>query len=120
MAGYAFQDYFDVIKQPMDLSTIESKLKSRKYHSGSECIADFDLIFQNCYTYNRPGDVRSYICGFVLEFFGVHVCSLRRAVFGLMSYRCRPSPTNRDDWLRNLTVSNILRSCTYFIALSLD
>eukprot|EP00041_Stephanoeca_diplocostata_P024289 m.611022 g.611022 ORF g.611022 m.611022 type:complete len:789 (+) comp22497_c0_seq2:352-2718(+) len=48
--------YFTVIKHPMDLSTIRQKIKDQAYWSASECIADFNLMFENCRTFNRPGD----------------------------------------------------------------
>lgn len=49
-------DYHEIIKQPMDMSTIKKKMDSGRYASSKECIADYDLMFQNCYTYNRPTD----------------------------------------------------------------
>ncbi|KAJ3262661.1 hypothetical protein HK103_000190 [Boothiomyces macroporosus] len=42
--------YFDVIKNPMDISTIEKKLST--YNSAKECFDDFELMFNNCYTFN--------------------------------------------------------------------
>mmetsp|Transcript_15046 Transcript_15046/g.38640 ORF Transcript_15046/g.38640 Transcript_15046/m.38640 type:complete len:909 (-) Transcript_15046:1771-4497(-) len=48
--------YFDVIKRPMDLSTVRSKLKERKYWAAQEAIDDLRLIWANCRTFNRPGD----------------------------------------------------------------
>lgn len=45
-------DYFEKIKHPMDLSTIKANLKKRTYNNIEEVKADFDLMFQNCYTYN--------------------------------------------------------------------
>ncbi|KAI8911563.1 Bromodomain-containing protein [Gorgonomyces haynaldii] len=44
--------YFQVIKHPMDISTIEKKLGANQYESISDMKADFDLMFQNCYTFN--------------------------------------------------------------------
>ncbi len=46
-----------MIKRPMDLSTIEKKLIAREYYNGEECLDDFKLMFTNCYSYNRPGEV---------------------------------------------------------------
>ncbi|XP_006817978.2 LOW QUALITY PROTEIN: chromatin remodeling regulator CECR2-like [Saccoglossus kowalevskii] len=43
--------YFDIIDQPMDLSTIEKKINSKKYTSKDEFISDFKLIFENCQEY---------------------------------------------------------------------
>jgi histone acetyltransferase len=45
-------DYADVIKQPMDLSTIEIKLLEREYSHISQLIDDVNLMLNNCLTYN--------------------------------------------------------------------
>ncbi|MBN3324210.1 BRD4 protein, partial [Atractosteus spatula] len=47
-------DYHDIIKHPMDLSTIKSKLESRQYRDAQEFAADVRLMFSNCYKYNPP------------------------------------------------------------------
>ena len=48
--------YYDVIKEPMDLGTIEKKLKSHAYRTAKECIGDFNRVFSNCYIFNQPDD----------------------------------------------------------------
>jgi len=48
-----------VITCPMDLGTIKRQLESYHYLSAQECIDDFQLMFANCYKYNKPGDVCS-------------------------------------------------------------
>eukprot|EP00762_Andalucia_godoyi_P002109 ANDGO_02479.mRNA.1 Transcription factor GTE10 len=45
-------DYFDVIKSPMDLATVESKLNRGLYSSVDDFAHDMRLIFQNCRAYN--------------------------------------------------------------------
>eukprot|EP01116_Phalansterium_solitarium_P009685 TRINITY_DN2394_c0_g1_i4.p1 TRINITY_DN2394_c0_g1~~TRINITY_DN2394_c0_g1_i4.p1 ORF type:complete len:821 (+),score=117.22 TRINITY_DN2394_c0_g1_i4:115-2577(+) len=45
-------DYFNIIKFPMDLSTIRTKLDRGKYAHVEEFAADFRLIFSNCLAYN--------------------------------------------------------------------
>ncbi|KAL7267269.1 transcription initiation at TATA-containing promoter protein [Rhizina undulata] len=45
-------DYFKIIREPMDLQTIGSKLKSNQYESASEFEADIRLMFSNCYKFN--------------------------------------------------------------------
>ncbi|EGG12925.1 uncharacterized protein MELLADRAFT_31247, partial [Melampsora larici-populina 98AG31] len=47
-------DYPTIIKHPMDLATVETRLalKPSYYKSAEEFIADVNLIFNNCYTYN--------------------------------------------------------------------
>ena len=52
------QDYFNVVKRPMDMGYIKKKLEQNGYYSAKECIMDFRQIFNNCYTYNKPTDVR--------------------------------------------------------------
>lgn len=45
-------DYMDIIKHPMDLSTIERKLNEGAYDEPEEFEQDIRLMFNNCYTYN--------------------------------------------------------------------
>lgn len=45
-------DYYDVIKEPMDLSTMEQKLENDKYESFDQFYYDCKLIFNNCRSYN--------------------------------------------------------------------
>ncbi|KAK0568064.1 histone acetyltransferase [Tilletia horrida] len=47
-------DYYDVIKNPMDLSTMESKLENNQYAFIEDLVADAQLIFDNCRRYNPP------------------------------------------------------------------
>ncbi|KAF3653934.1 hypothetical protein FXO37_16721 [Capsicum annuum] len=49
-------DYLTVIKQPMDLGTIRSKLHSGEYLSPLQLAADVRLTFSNAMTYNPPGN----------------------------------------------------------------
>lgn len=46
-------DYYDVIKEPMDLSTMESKLEADQYDKPEDFIKDARLIFDNCRKYNN-------------------------------------------------------------------
>ncbi|KAK6924712.1 NET domain, partial [Dillenia turbinata] len=49
-------DYFNVIKHPMDLGTIKSKLAAGEYSSPLDFAADVRLTFSNALTYNPPGN----------------------------------------------------------------
>ncbi|RMD41277.1 hypothetical protein DV735_g3850, partial [Chaetothyriales sp. CBS 134920] len=44
--------YPDIIKHPMDLGTIDQKLKQNLYTCLSDFISDFELIISNCVTFN--------------------------------------------------------------------
>ncbi len=46
-------DYYDVIKEPMDLSTMETKLEADQYNTPEDFIRDAKLIFDNCRKYNN-------------------------------------------------------------------
>ncbi|KIV97804.1 hypothetical protein PV10_01511 [Exophiala mesophila] len=47
-------NYPDIIKHPMDLSTIDQRLKQNKYTSVSAFVSDFELIVSNCFAFNGP------------------------------------------------------------------
>ncbi|EHB04408.1 Transcription intermediary factor 1-alpha [Heterocephalus glaber] len=49
-------DYYKIIKNPMDLSTIKKRLQedSSLYTKPEDFVADFRLIFQNCAEFNEP------------------------------------------------------------------
>lgn len=49
-------DYYKIIKNPMDLSTVKKRLENNYYWKAMECVEDFNTLFTNCYMYNRPGD----------------------------------------------------------------
>ena len=44
--------YPTVIKQPMDLTTIEHNLKTDQYSSVDDLVSDFELMVSNCFTFN--------------------------------------------------------------------
>ncbi|CAJ1055349.1 bromodomain and PHD finger-containing protein 3 isoform X1 [Xyrichtys novacula] len=50
-------DYLEFISQPMDFSTMLSKLESHAYRSVSDLEADFNLMVSNCLLYNNKDTV---------------------------------------------------------------
>ncbi|KAK1877476.1 Bromodomain containing protein 4 [Dissostichus eleginoides] len=54
VAALGLHDYHDIIKYPMDLSSIKLKLENRQYREPQEFAADVRLMFSNCYKYNPP------------------------------------------------------------------
>ncbi|MGH0138330.1 UNVERIFIED_CONTAM: hypothetical protein FKN15_036066 [Acipenser sinensis] len=63
-------DYYGLIKEPMDLATMEEKIQKRYYNKLTEFVADMTKIFDNCRYYN-PSDSPFYQCAEVLESFFV-------------------------------------------------
>ncbi|KAJ1983367.1 hypothetical protein H4R34_001317 [Dimargaris verticillata] len=70
--------YFDVVKQPMDLSTIEGKLRQGAYHRNEEVKADVELMLHNCFIFNPP-DTFVYAEG---QSFGAYFAKIWAKAFG--------------------------------------
>jgi len=59
-------DYYDIILQPMDFSTVAKKINSYQYVSLSQFYNDLNLMVENCRKYNQ--ETRSaYLIDWVLE-----------------------------------------------------
>ena len=52
MAKRDAPDYYDVIKNPMDLGTMLRNVKSSRYKTKAQFMRDLDLIWDNCLIYN--------------------------------------------------------------------
>ncbi len=50
-------DYFDVIKKPMDLGTIQKNLEAGSYHSFDDFKSDVRLTFENAMKYNEEKSI---------------------------------------------------------------
>lgn len=51
-------DYLEVIRQPMDLSTVVAKIDTHQYLTAKDFLVDIDLICNNALEYNpdkEPG-----------------------------------------------------------------
>ncbi|KAJ4729689.1 transcription factor GTE4 [Melia azedarach] len=53
--GLGLHDYFTIIKHPMDLGTVKSRLTKNWYKSPKEFAEDVRLTFHNAMTYNPKG-----------------------------------------------------------------
>ncbi|KAK9284727.1 hypothetical protein L1049_023904 [Liquidambar formosana] len=53
--GLGLHDYFTIIKHPMDLGTVKSRLNKNWYKSPKEFAEDVRLTFHNAMTYNPKG-----------------------------------------------------------------
>lgn len=47
-------DYLEVVKHPMDLSTISARLEGKQYGVGEQFVGDVRLMLTNCFTFNAP------------------------------------------------------------------
>ena len=62
-------DYYSVIKDPMDLSTVRSKIEKNSYHSISEWKSDMQLIWANSKTYNNSQSLYGVTAQFLADKF---------------------------------------------------
>ncbi|XP_046856305.1 nucleosome-remodeling factor subunit BPTF-like isoform X2 [Xenia sp. Carnegie-2017] len=63
-------DYFEIVKEPMDLSKVQANMQARAYKRLVGFVADVSKIFNNCRLYN-PKDSAFYRCAEVVERFFV-------------------------------------------------
>ncbi|KAF4467284.1 histone acetyltransferase [Fusarium albosuccineum] len=65
-------DYYEVIKEPMDFSTMEARLEAGQYMAIGDFIKDAQLVFDNCRRFNgetnpnpetRPKQPRRIVIG---------------------------------------------------------
>lgn len=55
--GLGLLDYPEIVKDPMDLSTVRKHLVNSEYQNLDEFIYDVQLIWDNCKAYNPAGSV---------------------------------------------------------------
>lgn len=55
-SSHQVSDYLEVITQPMDLSTIMTKIDTQRYLTVKDFLADIDLICSNALEYNPDKD----------------------------------------------------------------
>lgn len=61
-----YPDYYDIIKNPIDMEKIAHKLKQQFYDNVEEIATDFMLMFENACKYNEP-DSQIYKDALVLQ-----------------------------------------------------
>lgn len=48
-----YPDYYEIIKEPIDLKTIKDKIKKKIYRNKEQFAYDFRLVFDNCECFNE-------------------------------------------------------------------
>lgn len=83
-------DYYEIIKSPMDLGTIKKKLDRVDYMNAKECIEDFNLVWNNCYKYNKPGEDVVIMAEVVEKFFKEKLSMMPPEEYELMGKGNKP------------------------------
>lgn len=65
----SLQDYFDIVKNPIDLSTIKRKLDTGQYQEPWQYVDDVWLMFNNAWLYNRKTSRVYKYCSKLAEVF---------------------------------------------------
>ncbi|XP_028778535.1 transcription factor GTE8 isoform X2 [Neltuma alba] len=73
-------DYFTVIKHPMDLGTIKSKIASGAYSGPLEFCEDVKLTFSNAMTYNPPGNDVHVMAATLSKYFEVRWKAIEKKI----------------------------------------
>ncbi|XP_067945482.1 histone acetyltransferase p300-like [Watersipora subatra] len=68
-AALNIPDYFDIIKKPMDLSTIRNKLDDGIYKCPWDFVNDVWLMFENAWMYNKKSSKVHKVCTKLSEMF---------------------------------------------------
>lgn len=74
-------DYFDFVKHPMDFSTIRGNLENGEYTSVDEFHSDMQLVFTNCFAYNKPGTDIAVMAEAVKEAYDTQFTKLKSGDF---------------------------------------
>lgn len=56
LSTFQVSDYLEVIRQPMDLSTVMTKIDTHQYITAKDFLVDIDLICNNALEYNPDKD----------------------------------------------------------------
>eukprot|EP00980_Cylindrotheca_fusiformis_P031725 scaffold26870_cov176-Cylindrotheca_fusiformis.AAC.4 len=64
-----FPDYEELIDQPMDLGTIRTKLKNKKYQAPEQFARDMRKVWNNCKIYNRHGSAIWHVADYMSKQF---------------------------------------------------
>ncbi|XP_051026260.1 bromodomain testis-specific protein [Acomys russatus] len=82
------RNYYDIVKNPMDLGTIKGKMDNQEYKDAYEFAADVRLMFMNCYKHNSPDHEVVAMARALQDVFEVHFAKLPDEPFeSLSAYR---------------------------------
>jgi len=70
-------DYHRIIKEPMDLRTVDQKIQDRRYQRLADFIGDVTKIFDNCRYYNAKESNIARCATTLEQFFGPRLKTLR-------------------------------------------
>ncbi|KAJ3692166.1 hypothetical protein LUZ60_012516 [Juncus effusus] len=91
-AALQLHDYFTIIKHPMDLGTIKTRLSKNWYKSPREYAEDVRLTFQNAMTYNPKGQDVHVMAEQLAQIFEEGWSAIEAEMTYQLSYHSTPKP----------------------------
>ena len=70
-------DYYEVIKDPIDLETIQKKISEKKYKDALQFESDVLRIFSNCKQYNDKDTIYYLLASGLEEFITPHLRKMK-------------------------------------------
>jgi hypothetical protein len=108
--------YFTVITRPMDISTIEKKMAAHEYKSVDEIFADFEIMFNNCYTFNGIDSPVSLMAKGLQDWYTKELVKMPKSLKQLESKKRKKSmsyglePTKTTEQPRRKSVGRSIKS----------
>ena len=90
-------NYNQIIKEPMDVSTIRQKLSEQQYENLKEFESDFRLMFLNCYKFNPEGHPVNAMGHQFEQIFDEQMAKKRDRLKALAPQSARESPDDEDE-----------------------
>ncbi|XP_059177445.1 BRCA2-interacting transcriptional repressor EMSY-like isoform X2 [Physella acuta] len=88
-------DYYTVIQNPMDFSTMRKKLETGQYSCFEDFQSDMELIRTNCYLYNSEGTKVRRDCDEVMTFYRSELAKLQEKQTSKAFMQSASSPLKR-------------------------
>ncbi|KAJ2709234.1 hypothetical protein H4R19_004356, partial [Coemansia spiralis] len=82
-------DYPTIVKTPMDLSTVDKKLKARQYPDPQSFASDLQLMLNNCYKYNGRESVVGIMAGNLETMFETQIKKMPAGIDTVLADRAR-------------------------------
>ncbi|KAI5569402.1 hypothetical protein BDE02_12G075000 [Populus trichocarpa] len=103
-------DYFTIIKHPMDLGTVKSRIISGEYSSPLGFAADVRLTFANAMKYNPPGNDFHFMAETLSKFFEVRWKVIEKKI--PVTADVEPVPSRADVRMEMETTAHIEKETT--------
>uniref|UniRef100_A0A8C3BSK3 histone acetyltransferase n=1 Tax=Cairina moschata TaxID=8855 RepID=A0A8C3BSK3_CAIMO len=106
-------DYFDIVKNPMDLSTIKRKLDTGQYQEPWQYVDDIWLMFNNAWLYNRKTSRVYKYCSKLAEVFEQEIDPVMQSLGYCCGRKLEFSPQTLCCYGKQLCT--IPRDATYYM-----